>query len=54
VTNNNYMDVEDLEPLAQETAVYGVNDESFPHGCMPPDTRNLKPNSHGNLSKQQS
>jgi hypothetical protein len=24
--------------LAEETAGYGVNDESFPQGCMPPDT----------------
>jgi hypothetical protein len=24
--------------LAEETAVYGVNDESFPQGFMPPDT----------------
>jgi hypothetical protein len=24
--------------LAEETAGYGVNNESFPQGCMPPDT----------------
>jgi hypothetical protein len=24
--------------LPEETAVYGVNDESFPQGSMPPDT----------------
>jgi len=24
--------------FAEETALYGVNDESFPQGSMPPDT----------------
>jgi hypothetical protein len=24
--------------LTKKTAVYGVNDESFPQACMPPDT----------------
>jgi hypothetical protein len=42
--------------LAEETAVYGVKNKSFPQAGFPltPETLLLTPNSHGNLSKQPS